>query len=567
MKLLDSRRLTGPNHLADRAGAVLDVSFGDREPDLVIGAWKQHVRRLLGELGWETETLHVRRFEGGASLAITAPADGLYTATEVNEVAWDAARDFIEGSQRHLLLRAARILRSEYRDEERPRLMRLLDAARENAVASLVDEDELTLGLGCRSQSWDLYELPHPEDVDWSKLGAIPLALITGTNGKTTTVRLLAAIAAAAGKTAGVSSTDWLAMGDEVLERDDYAGPGGARRILRDPRCQIALLETARGGLLRRGLAVERADVALITNVAPDHLGEFGVATTDDLATVKWAVTQALDADGTLVLNAEDERLMARARDVEAKLTLFSVDPRNPALLEHTQSGGRAYTVQRGQVRRLNGKRGESLVAIRKLPICFGGAARHNVANVLAAVAVAETLGLPRAAIVRGLENFQTNDNPGRANLYNVKGATVLVDFAHNPDGLTALLPMVEAMPAKRRMLVIGQAGDRSDDDIAEFAAAASPLTFDRIIVKEMAGHARGRGPADVSALLQQTFRDQGYSARSVGSAVTELDAARAALRWAREGDLVLFLSHERRADTQAFFSQRSDEGDAENSE
>lgn len=558
MKLLDSRRLTGPNHLASQAGAVLDVSFGDTEPDLLIGAWKTHARRLLQELDWEDAALHVRRSHNGASLAITAPMDGLYTATELNEAAWDAARDWIEGSQRHLLLRAARELREEYRNEQRPRMMRLLDAARARSIPVLADEELLTLGLGVGSQSWDIYELPHPEDVDWASIGRIPVALITGTNGKTTTVRLLAAIAAADGKCAGVSSTDWLAVGDEILERDDFAGPGGARRVLRDQRCDIAFLETARGGLLRRGLAVDRADVALITNVAPDHLGEFGVETIDDLAAVKWSVTQALDASGTLVLNAEDPRLMARAGAVEAELVLFSSDPRNARLKQHVSGGGKGYTVERGQLRRLTRDGARSLLAIRKIPICFGGAARYNVANVLAAVAVAEALHLSLPAIKAALQNFQPNDNPGRANLYGVKGGTVLVDFAHNPDGLRALLPVIKALPAERRMLVIGQAGDRSDEDIADFAHAAAPLRFDRIVVKQMAGHARGRGESDVAALLRSAFRADGYAARSIAHAKTELDAARAAVRWIKPGDLVVFLSHEQRAATQAFFAERS---------
>jgi cyanophycin synthetase len=558
VRLLDSRRLTGANLLTDSPGAVIDVSFGDREPDLVIGAWKEHARRLLAELDWSGSALRVRRFAGGANLVVTAPEDGLYTATELNETAWEAARDWIEGGQQRLLLRAARQLRAEYRDEERPRMMRLLQAARERDLPVLADEDQLTIGLGRRSHSWDLYELPHPDDVDWRGLGRIPTALVTGTNGKTTTVRLLAAIARAADSVAGVSSTDWLAMGDELLDRDDYAGPGGARRVLRDPRCELAILETARGGLLRRGLAVERADVALITNIAADHLGEFGVETIDDLADVKWSVTRALGASGTLVLNAEDPRLVARAGACDARLCLFSTRPSVPAFREHVDSGGLGYTVRRGQLRRCLGGQETSIVAVRRVPICFGGAARHNVANVLAAVAVAEALGLATAAIAAALTAFRSEDNPGRGNLYSVAGATVLVDFAHNPDGLAALLPMIEALPAQRRMLVIGQAGDRGDADIVDYANAAAPLRFDRVLIKRMDGHARGRAQGEVAALLRGAFREQGYAARALGLVATELDAARAALRWARPGDLVVFLSHEKREATRAFFERRA---------
>lgn len=559
MRLLDSRRLTGPNLVSRSAGAVIDVSFGSEEPELVIGAWKHQARRLLSELDWDDQALCVRRFEGGANLMITAPRDGLYVATELNETAWEAARDWIEGSQRHLLMRAARALRHEYRDEERPRLMRLLQAAEEREIPALVDDDLLTLGLGRRSQTWDLYELPHPDDVNWSSLGRIPVALITGTNGKTTTVRLLARIARSAGRCAGVSSTDWLSMGDEVLDRNDYAGPGGARLVLRDPRCQLAILETARGGLLRRGLALDRADVALITNIASDHLGEFGVETIEDLADVKWSVTQALDESGTLVLNAEDPLLMARASKAKAKLVLFALNPACPALRAHIAVGGTGYTVQRGQIRRCRGKRAESLIALRDIPVCFGGAATHNVANALAAVAVADSLRLPTAAIGEGLRGFALEDNPGRANLYGINGATVLLDFAHNPAGLEALLPIAASLPAQRRALVIGQAGDRSDEDIRDFADAARGLRFDRIIIKRMEGHARGRPPGEVADLLRDAFRAQGYAARAIVNAKTELGAAQAALRWANPGDMVLFLSHEKRDATRDYLARRAE--------
>jgi cyanophycin synthetase len=561
VRLLDSRRLTGPNLISRRPGAVIDVSFGSEEPELVIGAWKRQARRLLAEMDWQEESLCVRRFEGGANLLVTAPRDGLYVATELNEAAWEAARDWIEGSQRHLLMRAARALRREYRDEERPRLMRLLQAAGEREVPALLDDELLTLGLGRRSKTWDLYELPHPDDVDWPALGRIPVALVTGTNGKTTTVRLLARIARSAGRCAGVSSTDWLSMGDEVLDRDDYAGPGGARLVLRDRRCQLAILETARGGLLRRGLALDRADVALITNIASDHLGEFGVETVEDLADVKWSVTRALDESGTLVLNAEDPLLMARAPGTAARLVLFARDPSCAALRAHLAAGGTGYTVQRGQLRRCRGRRAESIIALRDIPICFGGAATHNVANALAAAAVAESLKLPLAAIRDGLRGFALEDNPGRANLYGIDGVTVLLDFAHNPAGLEALLPIAASLPAQRRALVIGQAGDRSDADIHDFADAARGLRFDRIIIKRMEGHARGRPPGEAAALLREAFRAQGYPARAIVNAKTELGAAQAVLRWANPGDMVLFLSHEKRDATRDYLSRRAQEG------
>jgi cyanophycin synthetase len=558
MRLLDSRRLTGASLFLAGPGAVIDIAVDDAGRGLLIAAWEHHARRLVADLDWPDSEFRARPFDGGVSLALGAPVDGLYTATELNETAYEAARDWIEGGQRHLLRRASRALRDAYRDEERPRLQRLLDAAKDHGTPVVLDDDTLTLGTGALGQSWDLYELPHPDDVSWRRLRAVPTVLVTGTNGKTTTVRLLAAIARAAGRCAGVSSTDWLAMGDELLDRSDYAGPGGARRVLQDRRCELAILETARGGLLRRGLAVARADVGLITNIAADHLGEYGIHTVEDLTAVKWSITRALDRRSRLVLNAEDPRLMALAQSSPAPLTLFSLSPRAPAFAAHLATGGRGFTVRRGRLVRIQGEETTSIVSVKRMPVAYGGAARHNVANALAAAAVADALRIDTAVIARGLCALSNDDNPGRANVYDVGGVTVLLDFAHNPAGLQALLPVAAGLPAQRRMLVTGQAGDRSDDDIRDFARIAGPLRFDRILIKRMDGHARGRAEGEVAELMRQAFIDDGYPARALGRSRTELDAARAALRWARPGDLVVFLSHEKREATREFFASRA---------
>lgn len=547
MRLLDSRRLTGPNLLWERPGAVIDIDFGESPPRLVVGAWEREARRLLDEVGWKDEQLCVRCFDGGASLAISAPVDALYTATEVNEAAWDAARDLLSGSNRQLLQRVARQLREEIRDEERPRLQRLLAAANEHGVPVVLDTDRVSLGLGKNSCCWELRDVPAPDEVDWQNLGAIPLALVTGTNGKTTSVRLLAAIGRAARLTTGVSSTDWLAMGDSILEKDDYAGPEGARKILRDRRCELAILETARGGLLRRGLAVGRADAVLITNIASDHLGEFGVQTLDELADVKWIATRALDERGALVLNAEDPQLVARAASSPALVSWFSADPENPLLRAHAGAGGTICTVDKGRIVLRESGRLVPVVPLDQVPICFGGAARHNVMNALGATALSRALGISVGAIRSGLKAMQASDNPGRANLYEINGTRILLDFAHNPAGLQALISLAAGLPAKRRLLVIGQAGDRTDEDIRDLAHAAAGLRFQRVLIKRLDTYSRGRAPGETAAMLREEFRAQGYGERQLSEQEREMDALRAALRWARSGDLVLFLAHEDR--------------------
>jgi cyanophycin synthetase len=547
MEMLDSRRLTGPNLLWEHAGAVIDVAFGDMEPRLVIGAWEREIRRLLDDVGWQDERMCVRCFEGGASLAISAPVDALYTATEINEVAWDAACDFLDAGQRRLQLRLASQLQDEVREEISPRLRRLMEAAKAHGVTVVLDTDEVSLGLGKHSRCWDLAELPEPEDVDFKLLSTIPVALVTGTNGKTTTVRMMASIGRAAGVTTGVSSTDWLAVGEDIIEKDDFAGPQGARTILRDSRCELAILETARGGLLRRGLAVEHADAALITNIAADHIGEFGVQNLDELADVKWIVTRALQAQDTLVLNADDPLLLARAGQTSAGIIWFSLDQSNPVLRAHREAGGTVCTLNRGRI--CLGRGGELMpvVTVRKVPVCFGGAARHNVANALGATALAHALGLSHQAIKDGLCAFKEEDNPGRANIYDINGISVLMDFAHNPHGLAAVIDMAAQLPAQRRLLIIGQAGDRGDGDIRDLAGATSSLAFDRVVIKRLDMFRRGRPARETAVILRKEFLSQGYKTAQLAEYQSELGAFQASLKWAQPGDLIVFLVHEDR--------------------
>jgi UDP-N-acetylmuramyl tripeptide synthase len=502
MNLLDSRRLTGPNLLLDRPGAVLSVSLSREKAEAAAAAWKEQARRILDAVGWAREEIRARVFPGGASLAITAPIDALYAATEVNELAWAAAEASFRGQIPDLTAEVER-LREEIAREAQPGLLALRDAARARGVAFLWDPQQASVGLGTGSLSRPLDELPDPESIDWSAVHDVPVALVTGTNGKTTAVRLLAAMVAAAGRVPGITSTDCIEIGGEVVAEGDCSGPGGARAVLRDRRVEIAILETARGGILRRGLAVDRVDAALITNIAADHLGEFGIYDLASLTAAKLVITRAVRPEGRIVLNADDPQLTSAAPRGGAPVVWFSL----------------------------------------------GGAARHNVANALAALGLATVLELPAAAMAAGLRRLGNTpeDNPGRANLFGRNGYRILVDDAHNPHGLLALLDLVRSLPAKQRLLVIGQAGDRDDEAIRALARAAWELRPDRVIVKELPEMLRGRRPGEVPAILTEEFLRLGAPPESVTRASSELRAVHEALAWARPGDLLVLLVHTQR--------------------
>ena len=276
MNVTDSRRLTGPSLLLDRPGAILEVRLDEAVRDRALTAWRAAARRLLQDVGWPGETLAVRSFAGGASLALTAPTDALYAATALNEEAWDAAAAEVEGRSAPDPAEVVARLRSAIAEESDPALVALGEAARARDVTFLAGEDLVSVGSGAGALVWRAAALPDPSAVDWHRVRDVPVALVTGSNGKTTVVRLLAAIVAETAVGVGIASTDGVSVRGVAIAEGDYSGPSGARTVLRRPDVETAILETARGGLLRRGLNVDRAAVAVVTNVADDHLGEFG---------------------------------------------------------------------------------------------------------------------------------------------------------------------------------------------------------------------------------------------------------------------------------------------------
>jgi UDP-N-acetylmuramyl tripeptide synthase len=349
-------------------------------------------------------------------------------------------------------------------------------------------------------------------------LGRVPVALVTGSNGKTTTVRLVAAMLARAGHVVGFCCSDGVFIDGRRVERGDWSGPAGARRVLRDPRVTAAVLETARGGILRRGLACPRADAALITNIAEDHLGGYGIESLGDLAEVKLVVVQALRDAGTLVLNADDVLLRTTPHHHHGPIAWFKADE-PPAVLPPPA----------------------------EMPLTLGGAARHNVSNLAGAAVLATLLGAPAHAIRAVASSFgaENDDNPGRLERFERGGVRIWIDYAHNPHGLGALLAAAAASRGTGRLgLLLGQAGDRDDDAIRALARTAWDAAPDRIVLKDLDGYLRGRERGDVPALLRAELLESGARAEQIDLATDETDGVRRLLAWARPGDLLVLPVH-----------------------
>ena len=546
MQFLDARRLTGPSLLFDTHGSVLDIACSADEAARLVATWKKHVERMLGELGWNDVEFATANLAGGVSLAFTAPLDALYAASAINEWAWAACDHELNGADAPEFATALAEIRDAIAEEANPALLDLEARAAARGVTMLWDDDEASLGLGRYSETWPVRELPEPQSLDWAQYRDVPTALVTGTNGKTTTVRLAAHILRAADRAVGMSSTDYIAIDNEVVDRDDWSGPGGARNVLRHKDVDAAILETARGGLLRRGLGVCNADAAVITNIGRDHLGDFGSRTLDELMDIKWIVSRAVRENGTLILNADDARLVERARGYPGTLAWFSLDPANPVVLSHTSNGGIAYVLEDDELVRIDGEAAERICNAADIPITLQGAARHNTANALAAAALTCAMGGSIDDVRRGLTTMTQEQNPGRGNVFEVDGFKVIIDFAHNPQAIEALLDMAAAMQGKRKVLCFAQAGDRPDDLIRELARNAWEKGLDRVIVSELAHYYRGRGPGEVYGLIRDELLRCGARDDQIEHNDEEIESFDSALAWAQPGDLVIMLALER---------------------
>ncbi|ERN42530.1 cyanophycin synthetase [Rubidibacter lacunae KORDI 51-2] len=336
----------------------------------------------------------------------------------------------------------------------------------------------------------------------------IPILAITGTNGKTTTTRLSAHIMAQTGRTVGYTTTDGIYIDGRLVEKGDTTGPQSAGVILRDPTVDVAVLETARGGILRSGLAFEVCEVGVVLNVAADHLGLDGINTIDQMARVKSVVAEVVAPEGTAVLNADDPRVLSMAERVPGKVAYFSMDAKNETVKTHIAGGGLVAVYEGGYLTLHDGQESHQLEFAEDLPVTLKGKAPFMIANALAAVAATYSLGADLESIRKGLRTFNPSaaQTPGRMNLFDMGDFHVLIDYAHNPASYEALGGFIRNWDGNR-VGVVGGPGDRRDEDLALLGELSAGF-FDYIIVKEdddTRGRARGNAADCIVAGIQKT--------------------------------------------------------------
>jgi UDP-N-acetylmuramyl tripeptide synthase len=558
---IDSRRLTGPNRYFDGPAVTLTPIGAAASEPRALERWAAAVRRVCDALGWPDPAPVIERAGEDTFLVFRAPPDAQLTATELSEWAWEtAAAESAGAAAAAMAFDRAHDLGSDpvavfgvrAAAEREPALAELRAAADRHGLPLFEDDDEISIGAGAGCRCWPRTSLPSVDAIPWNELHDIPTVLVTGSNGKTTTVRLLASIAAASGAVPGYSSTEGVFIAGRPVALGDYSGPAGARAVLRHSEVSLAVLETARGGILRRGLAVTRAHAAVVTNVSADHFGEYGIQNADDLAQTKLVVARAVCKTGTLVLNADDTTLMAAADRLPhatlGRRALFAMDDAHPALEALRRAGGSTCGVRSGRLVLHHLDENHDLGALSMLPLSFGGAARFNVANLAAGALTAAVLELSVTQIRRAAQQFgrAPGDNPGRLERWNYRGATVLIDYAHNPAGLDQLLTAARSLHPRRLSLLLGQAGNRGDQAIAELARSAARFSPDRIAIKELPLMLRGRAPGEVSTLLGRALLEAGMAAERLEWHEDEELAARSLLQTAGAADVIVLPIHTR---------------------
>jgi cyanophycin synthetase len=498
VELLELRVLDGPNRFGNRPAVKLEFASAEPEKAATVAASAAlAIRRLHGSLGMPEPRIRTRHSADRRRTAIAFP--------------W----------RRRTISQA------------------IGTSASRIALGRSTDRRELS-GLKAVALG-PLAYLPRPR---------IPIIAITGTNGKSTTTRLITHVAATAGRTVGMTNSDGIFVNGECVEPGDWTGFGGASRILAQPGVELAVLETARGGILLRGIGYSANDVSVVTNISADHLGLQGIDTLDELAEVKGAIVRITKPGGWAVLNADDPRVWEMRRSTRAHVYAFSLERRSGGVEEALDGGGRAAVVERGWiVLRAAGRRPRRLCEVAALPVTFAGLSRYNVANALAAAAACDAIGFDAEQIADGLRTFAQDaaSNPGRLNLYAKGGIFVLIDFAHNEAGMTGLLEVARALAKRRHVrLAMGTAGDRTDEILHGLGRVAGGA--DDLVIAEKVHYLRGRDREEMNEILRAGAREGGYRGE-IPAEPHEMAALHTLLGRAKGGDVVVVMAHVERTE------------------
>lgn len=535
--LIELRVLDGPNIYFPRPAIKLTLDVGDlleAKPELLKGFARGLGIRTgaPGAPGSEQRMLFIARFVGATLRAIARRAG----VTRLGIRARPSEGHLIVAYPWRRLGKAEALGRAT---------AELLDGLPETG-----DAVEHAARAIAEAEPGDSPSVPRP---------SIPTIAVTGTNGKTSVTRLIAHIGRAAGETVGWSNTDGIYIDGALVEEGDWSGFGGSGRVLGEPGVTLAVLETARGGILLRGLGAQHNDVSVVTNIAIDHLGQHGIDTLDQLAEVKATIVKVTRSSGWTVLNADDPRVLAMRALTKARLFAFSLDHTSPGVRAALNDGGRAATVLDGEIALLEGSSDVvRVIALEDVPVTLSGLSRPYISNALAATAAADAIGLPLDSIREGLATFAPDAvlNPGRMNLFDLDGRIVIVDMAHNEDGVVSLTEVAAGLRRDGTLvwLIIGSAGDRPDEMIISMGELAA-RGADRVVAHQDEKYLRGRKPGEITELFARGAAVVGMD--ELDAYPGEVEALDAVLERSSRGDVCALMCHGARKAVFAYLEEK----------
>jgi cyanophycin synthetase len=370
----------------------------------------------------------------------------------------------------------------------------------------------------------------------------IPIIAVTGTNGKTTTTRLIAHIVKTCGVKVGFTTTDGIYIHNQMVEKGDCTGPVSAAFVLKDPTVEFAVLECARGGIIRAGLGFDKSDIGIVTNIAADHLGLHDINTVEEMARVKGVVAESVKPDGYAILNADDDLVYNMSYSVNSKVALFSMDENNPRVVEHCNEGGYAAIAENGYITICKGTWKIRVAKIINIPLTFSGKAIFMIQNILPAVLAGFLSNFKTEDIRVALETFipSPSQTPGRLNLFKFNRFDVLIDYAHNPAGLQALGRFLEKVEKSPKVGILTGVGDRRNEDIEELGILAGQI-FDEVIIRQDKD-LRGREENEIVMLLERGIRKAKPDIK-ISNIPNEVEAIEHAVRTAKAGSMVVICS------------------------
>ena len=386
-----------------------------------------------------------------------------------------------------------------------------------------------------RNVAVPIIDMLFPEDT----IASMPIIAVTGTNGKTTTSKMITHSLKYNGKVVGLATTTGVEIDGIQVAKGDYSGPSGHGLVLRDATVDHAILETARGAIIRRGLAYDECDVGIFLNVGEDHIGNDLVESVEDLAMVKSIVVEVVKENGTSVLNAENELVMQHLERAKGNQILFALNPENPHIVKHINDGKTVVTVINDNIVIKNSEREKIICSVNEVPITFGGTADFNVANTLAAVAALFGLGFKREQIANGISTFypSAKQNPGRMNMFGFNNAKVILDYGHNRHAIEALAKMLPKLTDKRKIVVCFGTGSRTDEALKELGDTVAGI-YDHIIIADP--DPRGREPGATPSVVEEGILSKGFNKENITKINDFHEAVDHALNIVQPGELVV---------------------------